>query len=88
MQGFVDKVDATERFKKGKWDDLKVRIEGHPACIQFWLNGEKATNFNHTEKTTEGASEQGYIGLQVHGGDNYKVGNKVRFRNIKIKELK
>ena len=88
MQGFVDKVDATERFKKGKWNDLKVRIEGHPARIQFWLNGEKVTNFNHTEKTIEGVPEQGYIGLQVHGGDNYKVGNKVRFRNIKIKELK
>lgn len=88
LQGFVHKVNAIERFKKGEWNDLKVRIEGHPAHIQFWLNGEKVTDFQHTEKTTEGAPERGAIGLQVHGGESYKAGKKVRFRNIQIKELK
>lgn len=87
LQGFVHKINAKEKFKRDEWNDLKARIEGHPPHIQFWLNGEKVTDFQHTEETTEGAPERGSIGLQVHGGDTYEVGKKVRFRNIQIKEL-
>jgi hypothetical protein len=88
LRGFVHKVNAKEKFGRDEWNDLKVRTEGHPAHIQFWLNGEKITDFRHTKETTEGAPERGYIGLQIHGGDDHEMGNKVRFRNVMIKELK
>lgn len=87
LHGFVDKVNVKEKFKRGEWNDLRARIEGHPAHIQFWLNGEKVTDFQHTEETSRGAPERGYLGVQVHGGDTYEEGKKVRFRNIMIKEL-
>lgn len=88
LQGFVQQSpEGRERFRRGAWNDLKVRIEGEPARIQVWLNGEKITDFQHTEATTEGAPATGRIGLQVHPGESYEAGNKVRFRNIRVRPL-
>ena len=88
LQGFVEKSpEARELFKKNAWNDMRVRIEGEPAHIQVWLNGEKVTDFQHTEETSEGAPSTGFIGLQVHPGASYEAGNKVRFRNIRVKRL-
>lgn len=87
LQGFVDTTNVKERFRKDGWNDLRVRIEGHPPRIQFWLNGERVTDFRHTEETVEGAPRTGSIGLQVHPGESYQAGNKVRFRDIRIREL-
>src|SRR5690606_23764336 len=30
-----------DHFKRDNWNDLEIRIEGNPARIQVWLNGEK-----------------------------------------------
>ena len=88
LQGFVEKSPkGRELFKKNAWNDMKVRIEGQPAHIQVWLNGEKITDFQHTEATSKGAPATGAIGLQVHPGENYEAGNKVRFRNIQVRPL-
>ena len=88
LKGFVEKSPrGREVFKKNAWNDMKVRIEGEPAHIQVWLNGEKITDFQHTEETSEGAPSTGYIGLQVHPGESYEAGNKVRFRDIEINPL-
>lgn len=76
-----------DHFEPDAWNTLKVRIEGQPAHIQLWLNGEYITDFQHTETTSEGAPREGTIGLQVHPGESYQAGNKVRFRNIQIKPL-
>lgn len=87
LQGFVDTTNVKDQFREDGWNDLRARIEGHPPRIQFWLNGEKVTDFRHTEETVEGAPRTGMIGLQVHPGESYEAGNKVRFRNIRIREL-
>ncbi len=87
LQGFVHENNVKDQFNKEGWNDLRVRIEGDPPHIQFWLNGEKVTDFQHTEETAEGAPKTGFIGLQVHPGASYEAGNKVRFRNIEIREL-
>jgi hypothetical protein len=87
LQGFVDTTNVKDQFLEDEWNDLKVRIEGHPPRIRFWLNGEKVTDFQHTEETVEGAPRTGSIGLQVHPGESYEAGNKVRFRDIRIREL-
>lgn len=88
LQGFVAESPAgSEHFEADAWNDVTVRIEGEPAHIQVWLNGTKVTDFQHTPETSEGAPSTGAIGLQVHPGDSYEAGNKVRFRNIRIRPL-
>lgn len=79
--------DGAEHFRSGEWNEVEIRIEGEPARIRFWLNGELVTDFQHTEETTQGVPEEGYIALQVHPGENWVEGNKARFRNIRIKTL-
>lgn len=83
--------DGVKAFKQKKWNDVVVRMEGEPSHIQFWLNGKLVTDFQHTEETTSGVPHEGYIALQVHPAVpthvNWKEGNKVRFRNIRIRDL-
>lgn len=78
--------EGEKHFRQGEWNDLVVQIQGEPAHIQFWLNGVLVTDFQHTEETTRGVPTEGHVGLQVHPGD-WEEGVKVRFRNIRIKEL-
>lgn len=79
--------EGIEHFEADAWNDVRVRIEGEPARIRFWLNGELVTDFQHTEETTQGVPQQGTIGLQVHPGESYEAGKKVRFRNIRVRRL-
>lgn len=74
-------------FKQGEWNKVRVQIEGEPASILFWLNDELVTDFQHTAETTQGVPAEGFIAIQVHPGERWKEGNKVRFRNIRVKEL-
>ena len=66
-------------------------MEGEPSRIRFWLNGRLLTDFQHTEASTKGVPRRGGIALQVHpdagNPDLSKDGNRVRFRNIRVKEL-
>lgn len=85
--GVHENPEGREHFKRGEWNDVRIRMEGEPAHIQAWVNGTKITDFQHTEETTEGAPTRGGIALQVHPGESYEAGKKVRFRNIRIKPL-
>jgi hypothetical protein len=65
-------------LKMGKWNRMKIRVlEGH---VTTWLNGVQMIDLQD-EKI---GSKTGSISLQIHQGG----GIKVRFRNIKIKEIK
>ena len=79
--------EGAKHFRSGEWNDVEIRIEGEPSRIQFRLNGELVTDFQHTEETTKGVPREGYIALQVHPGDDWVEGNKARFRNIRIRTL-
>ena len=74
------------------WNEVTVRMEGEPARIRVWMNDRLLTDFQHTEKTTQGIPPQGGIALQVHpdvgGLTTWKPGAVVRFRNIRIKPLR
>lgn len=84
--------DGIKSFKQKEWNDVRVRIEGEPSRIRFWLNGDPVTDFQHTAETTKGVPTSGYIALQVHptveNMKHFEKGNKVRYRNIRIRELK
>jgi hypothetical protein len=77
--------DWKKAYKEKGWNKLRVRIEGQPAHITAWLNGVKTIDFQDTEARYP---REGYIGLQVHGGEGAWGKNcRVRFRNIRILEI-
>lgn len=91
-QGMVLKnPNGVRYFKQGEWNKVEVRMEGEPARIQCILNGHTITDFQHTETSTRGVPTSGSIGIQVHPNVPklviWEPGNKVQFRNIRIKPL-
>lgn len=81
----ADKKAQAEFTKQGqkimKWDDWnEVRIVCQGKHIQIWLNGEPRVDFTDEGKDF---TPEGFFALQVHAGKSCKV----RWRNIRIKEL-
>ncbi len=72
--------DIKDAYKNDQWNQYRVLAVG--PRIQVWINDRLVGDL-----TDEASSRCGFIGLQVHG-----VGAKgpfeVRWRNIKIKDLK
>lgn len=84
--GFIQQNKLWENFfRPGKWNKLRARVEGQPAHVQAWLNGTKTVDFTDNRNRFP---REGYIGLQVHGGEgSWGEKSKARFRDIRIKEL-
>ena len=78
-RGWLIKPEAEkeEALKEGKWNKLKIRVVGDQ--LTSWLNGTEMVNLSD-EKIGQG---KGFIALQIHDGG----GIRVRWKNIKIKEL-
>ncbi|MCB1244221.1 MAG: DUF1080 domain-containing protein [Verrucomicrobiales bacterium] len=73
---------ARKAFKQGEWNQARIECKG--ASIKTFLNGVPAADFEDT------LTASGVIALQVHGigKKTESVGKEVRWRNIRIKELK
>jgi hypothetical protein len=71
----------TDAFKNGEWNEYRVVAKG--ANIKTFVNGQPIADL-----TDEQASREGLIGLQVHGVGGREEPLYVRWRNIKIRELK
>jgi len=67
-------------WKNGEWN--KVRIEAKGDRIKTWINGEPRADLE------DGMTPSGFIGLQVHGVGNREEPLSVRWRNIRLKELR
>lgn len=74
----------SEFWKHGEWNELRARIEGNPPKITTWIKGVRFLEYQDTEKRL---SDKGGIALQVHGGGDLTK-QFVRYRNIRVKELK
>ncbi len=73
------KEEARSAFQDDGWNRYRVVVQGNR--YRCWLNGDFCSDFKDDEDTS------GFIGLQVHAvGD--KGPFKVRWRNIRIHELK
>lgn len=70
---------AREAFKAEKWNTFHIECKGD--SIKTWLNGVPAVDY-HDHMTLSG-----FIALQVHGVGKKTEALRVRFRNIRIKEL-
>ena len=68
--------------KPREWNH--VRVEAVGTSIRTWLNGMPRASI------VDGLTRRGLIGLQVHniGKNKQRVGLKVAWRNIRIKEVK
>ena len=64
-------------LKSGQWNRMKIKVVG--GSVSTWLNGELMVTLS--DEKIEGAT--GIIALQIQNGG----GVKMRWRNIKIKEL-
>jgi hypothetical protein len=69
------------------WNNMRIRCKG--TRIQTWLNGKNVTDFDGSGILDNEAHKlhnvgmKGHIALQLHAKDELKI----RFRNIRIREL-
>jgi hypothetical protein len=80
----VSAADWPKFWKHGEWNEVRARIEGNPPKLTTWIKGVKFMELTDTEKRL---ADKGGIALQVHGGGDYTK-QFVRYRNIRVKELK
>jgi len=81
-QGLAFSAQGRKVSKNGEWNQLRIVADG--PSIKTWLNGELRADL------TDSLTPRGIIALQVHGvgKSTDKVGLKVSFRNIRLRELK
>lgn len=82
LQDLKDKEAARKAFKQNDWNAARIECRG--VSIKTWINGVPAADLK------DGMTKEGLIALQVHGIGNKiaKAGEEVRWRNLRIKELK
>jgi hypothetical protein len=83
----INLADWSKIWKHGEWNTLRCKVVGNPPTITTWINGTKITEYTSDKKFEDVLKDKGHLAVQVHGGKAWPVGAKVRFRNIRIKEL-
>lgn len=78
-RGWLVKPDSSSasHLKEGDWNEMKVRVDGNK--VTTWLNGHEMISLTDNKI----GESKGQIALQIHDGG----GVRVRWRNIRIKEL-
>ncbi len=71
---------AATAFKNGEWNRYRIVAQGDR--IRSWVNGVPCADFRDALDAT------GFIGLQVHSIAKGKGPYEVRWKNLKIRELK
>lgn len=74
------KPGAAKAYRDGEWNRYRIVAQGDR--IRSWVNGVPCADFRDTLDRT------GFIGLQVHVVAQGKGPYEVRWRNIRIRELK
>lgn len=71
---------AREAFKFGGWNRYRIQAKGN--SIKTWVNDVPVADL------TDDVDAKGFIALQVHNVKDHLVGKQVRWRNIRIRELR
>src|SRR6478672_2507737 len=80
LDDFTNKPEAAKAYKNDEWNHYRIAAQGDH--IRSWVNGVACADFH------DNLDASGFIGLQVHG---IKAGTgpcNVRWKNIRIRELK
>lgn len=80
LDDFSAKPEAQKAFKGGEWNHYRIVAQGDR--IRSWVNGVPCADFRDDRDAS------GFIGLQVHGIRKETGPFQVRWKNIKIRELK
>jgi hypothetical protein len=80
LQDLKNNEPARRAFKQGDWNKFHIECRGD--SIKTRLNGVAAADLKDSMTPT------GFIGLQVHGVGKNDKPLEVRFRNLRIKEVK
>lgn len=78
-RGWLIKPDPAldKALKMGEWNKMRIKVENDE--VTTWINGQQMIYL----KDEKIGQAEGQVALQIHDGG----GIKVRWRNIKIKEL-
>ncbi len=84
-------------WKADDWNTLRIRCTGGKLpIIETWVNGLKVCRFDAArtthpkydrEKAKKVVQPRGSIGLQVHGGKNWKAGQRVYWKNVRVRKI-
>jgi hypothetical protein len=74
------KDEAKGAFQDDGWNRYRIVVQGNR--YRSWINGIAASDF------TDEVDSHGFIGLQVHGIGKEEGPYEVRWKNVRIKELK
>jgi hypothetical protein len=83
-------------WKINDWNRVRVKVEGSPAKVSTWINGQAVIVWDGAtyegpgydkQKVIDTIGDEGSIAVQVHGGKSWPVGAKCRWKNIRIKPL-
>jgi hypothetical protein len=77
---FSDKPAAQKAFRDNEWNHYRIVAQGDH--IRSWVNGVPCADFR--DKT----DASGFIGFQVHGIKAGAGPYQVRWKNIRLRELK
>ncbi len=80
LDDFSSKPEARKAFKEGEWNHYRIVAQGDH--IRSWVNGVPCADFH------DDMDASGFLGLQVHGIKKGTGPYQVRWRNIRIRELK
>lgn len=80
LNSLENDAEARAAFKRGAWNEFRIVCQGDH--IRSWLNGVAAAD-HHDAMTA-----RGFIALQVHGVGDRVSPLRVRWRNLRIKELR
>jgi hypothetical protein len=80
LDNFDDNPDARSAFNDGVWNHYRIVAQG--ARIRSWVNGIPCADF------VDDHDAHGFVGLQVHTVKPGFGPLQVRWRNIRIRELK
>lgn len=78
------KVNAHNHFKNEEWNQYRLKAVG--SHVQTWINGQKIADFRHEEAYRR--FPKGIIGLQVHAHTPEGGPFEVRWRNLRLREIK
>ncbi len=74
------KPEAKDAFQDDGWNRYRIVVQGNR--YRSWINGVPASDF------TDDVDKSGLIGLQVHGIAKGEGPYQVRWRDVRIRELK
>jgi hypothetical protein len=84
-------------WKTSDWNRLRIRCTGGELpVIETWVNDLRVCRFNAATTThpkfdrsraLEVVEPAGSIGLQVHGGKNWKAGERVFWKDLRVRRL-